>query len=271
MSALWVIGDVHGELGGLRTLLLRAGLGDVHGHWTGGTARLVLLGDLTDRGAFGAGVVRQVMALEQQAALAGGVVVSLLGNHEVMLLAAAHWGEGDEHGFYAYWQSNGGRAEDLYLLAPTELAWLAARPALARLDDWLFVHADSDIYLHYGHSPEAVQAALMGTVQGRDPVAWSGLMDRFVERFGYLGPGGRSLARQMTERFGGSWLAHGHTPTFALRGHPPGPEGPHRYAGHLVLALDSGLGSVPGAGFAVQLGGTGILRTVTLSTGGGAT
>ena len=117
-ETLWVVGDVHGALGKLKMLLLRAGLADFDGSWRGGQAHLVLLGDYLDRGEDGAGVLRLVRTLQRQAALVGGRVDALLGNHEVMFLAALsfrHRDPRDELGFYEYWHSNGGQPRDMTL------------------------------------------------------------------------------------------------------------------------------------------------------------
>ncbi len=80
------IGDVHGSDDGFLSVLRAAGLVDAAGHWTGGTTTLVQTGDITDRGP---GVKRAfdlVRALAGEAAAAGGRVVAVLGNHEVMNL-----------------------------------------------------------------------------------------------------------------------------------------------------------------------------------------
>ena len=61
------IGDVHGSLDGLTSILKAAGLIDAGRRWTGGTATLVQTGDLTDRGARGARVLDLMMALEREA------------------------------------------------------------------------------------------------------------------------------------------------------------------------------------------------------------
>jgi hypothetical protein len=81
---LVAIGDVHGDLPGLRSILKEAGLADDNGAWTGGDAVLVQTGDLIDRGPSTRGVLDFVMALEKGAAKSGGSVVVLLGNHEIM-------------------------------------------------------------------------------------------------------------------------------------------------------------------------------------------
>jgi len=80
------IGDIHGEHDGFVSILKETGLVDERGDWSGGDAVLVQTGDFTDRGV----AVREVMdllrRLQKQAKAAGGRVVVLLGNHEVMNL-----------------------------------------------------------------------------------------------------------------------------------------------------------------------------------------
>jgi len=83
---LVAIGDVHGDIDDFRAILQRVGLIDEQQHWTGGKATLVQLGDLIDRGSRPREVLDLMISLDQQAAKAGGKVVSLLGNHEVMNL-----------------------------------------------------------------------------------------------------------------------------------------------------------------------------------------
>ncbi len=85
-SRIVAVGDVHGDYAGLLRILQAAELTDAAGHWTGGKATLVQVGDLIDRGPDDRRVLELMMALEAQAARAGGRVVALLGNHEVMNL-----------------------------------------------------------------------------------------------------------------------------------------------------------------------------------------
>jgi hypothetical protein len=79
-------GDVHGGAEELRSLLTALTLIDAAGNWSGGSTRLVSLGDLLDRGPDSRAVMDLLMALEQQAADAGGAVHLVLGNHELMNL-----------------------------------------------------------------------------------------------------------------------------------------------------------------------------------------
>src|SRR5271169_5444202 len=83
---LVAIGDVHGDFDDFCAILQRVELIDEQRHWTGGKATLVQLGDLIDRGPRPREVLDLMISLDEQAAKAGGQVVSLLGNHEVMNL-----------------------------------------------------------------------------------------------------------------------------------------------------------------------------------------
>jgi hypothetical protein len=80
------IGDIHGSLDGFLTILQATGLTDGEGTWTGGRATLVQVGDFTDRGSQVRQVMDTLMRLQGEAAAAGGEVIVLLGNHEVMNL-----------------------------------------------------------------------------------------------------------------------------------------------------------------------------------------
>lgn len=85
-SRIVAVGDVHGAGTAFTSILQKAGLIDAERRWSGGTAILVQTGDLFDRGQEVRQVLELVMALEPQAAAAGGKVQPLLGNHEVMNL-----------------------------------------------------------------------------------------------------------------------------------------------------------------------------------------
>jgi hypothetical protein len=78
------IADVHGDFDDFVAILERTGLVDKQNHWSGGKTTLVQVGDLLDRGPKPREVMDLLMALEKEAPQAGGRVVSLLGNHEVM-------------------------------------------------------------------------------------------------------------------------------------------------------------------------------------------
>src|SRR5467141_3765296 len=78
------IADVHGDFDDFVAILRRTGLTDKQNHWTAGKTTFVQTGDLLDRGPKPREVMDLMMALEKEAGQAGGRVVSLLGNHEMM-------------------------------------------------------------------------------------------------------------------------------------------------------------------------------------------
>ena len=83
-EAVVAIGDVHNDFDDFVAILRRTGLIDQQNHWTGGKTRFVQVGDLLDRGPKPREVMGLMMSLEREAVQAGGQVVSLLGNHEMM-------------------------------------------------------------------------------------------------------------------------------------------------------------------------------------------
>jgi hypothetical protein len=85
-ARIMAIGDIHGSIDGLTSILKATGLIDARNRWAGGRTQLVQTGDYMDRGEHTRAVLDLLMALEPQAKDAGGRAVALLGNHEVMNL-----------------------------------------------------------------------------------------------------------------------------------------------------------------------------------------
>jgi len=81
---LVAIGDLHGDLAATRTALRLAGAIDAHDRWSGGDLVVVQTGDVLDRGDDEQAILDLLFALEPQAAAAGGALVFLMGNHELM-------------------------------------------------------------------------------------------------------------------------------------------------------------------------------------------
>lgn len=83
-SRVVAVGDLHGDLDATRAVLKLAGLIDDAGGWIGGRTTLVQTGDVLDRGDGERAILELLDRLEAEAALAGGRVVRLNGNHEIM-------------------------------------------------------------------------------------------------------------------------------------------------------------------------------------------
>jgi hypothetical protein len=78
------VGDVHGDYDAFVAILQKAGLIDEKLHWVGKNTTLVQTGDYLDRGSKCREVMDLLMALEVEAPLKGGRVITLMGNHEAM-------------------------------------------------------------------------------------------------------------------------------------------------------------------------------------------
>lgn len=81
-----IVGDIHGELDGFRDILRNAGLIDSKGYWSGGDDILIQTGDVIDRGPYSREAIAMLRKLQKEAVGAGGEVIRLCGNHELMLL-----------------------------------------------------------------------------------------------------------------------------------------------------------------------------------------
>lgn len=78
------IGDLHGDLSAARTALKLGGAIDASDNWIGGKLVVVQTGDVLDRGDGERAIMTLLDKLGEQARAAGGDVVLLSGNHELM-------------------------------------------------------------------------------------------------------------------------------------------------------------------------------------------
>ena len=248
-QSAYAVGDVHGCLAPLRDALARGGFVDGDERWIAGSTRLWFLGDLTDRGPDGVGVIELVMELQEQAAEAGGEVGCLLGNHELMLLAAHLPAAGAGHAsaeaarrlFWERWTGNGGKESDSARLTDAHLDWIARLPAMARIGDHLLMHADTLGYRGYGSSVAEVNARVAGILT--EPVQLpqiDELTHMMTKRFAFASDDGQA-AREFLGDFGGRQIVHGHSPVPLLLGKEPREvTGPLVYAGGYAANFDTG-------------------------------
>ena len=80
------VGDLHGDFKAWQDIARGAGVIDPGGHWSGGKATLVQLGDVTDREPDSLKIIRSLQQLQREAPRKGGKVIVVLGNHEAMNL-----------------------------------------------------------------------------------------------------------------------------------------------------------------------------------------
>lgn len=150
------IGDIHGEYDGFVGILQRTHLIDPSKRWAGGNTILVQTGDMVDRGPGTRAVMDLLMSLQKDAPRQGGRVVVLMGNHEAMNLygdlryvtekdyaqfAPEHSSKTDSSHPAGYFE----RCAALEVNG-TYGKWLRSLPAIAQIDD--------SIFLHGGISPE---------------------------------------------------------------------------------------------------------------------
>ncbi|WP_434098248.1 metallophosphoesterase [Streptomyces mirabilis] len=254
---LYVVGDVHGYLDQLVAALQEQGLLDAAGNWSAGTARLWFLGDFTDRGPDGIGVIDLVMRLSAEAAAVGGYCKALMGNHELLLLGAKRFGDTPVNSgagtatFQAAWLLNGGQKTDMDRLQDHHLQWMARLDAMEQVDGHLLVHSDTTAYLDYGDSIEAVNDTIRETLTRNDADECWDLFRKFTRRFAFRDEGGAEAALSLLDTYGGTRVVHGHSPIPYLLGEvgsedgedAAGPvvEGPHLYADGLAIAMDGGV------------------------------
>ncbi|WP_371240412.1 metallophosphoesterase family protein [Streptomyces pimonensis] len=254
---LYVVGDVHGYLDELVAALQEQGLLDSAGQWCAGTARLWFLGDFTDRGPDGIGVIDLVMRLSAEAAAAGGYCKALMGNHELLLLGAKRFGDTPVNSgagtatFQAAWLLNGGQKTDMDRLQDHHLQWMARLDAVEAVDGHLLLHSDTTAYLDYGRSIEEVNDTVRETLTRNDADEVWDLFRKFTKRFSFRDEGGADAVRSLLDTYGGTRIVHGHSPIPYLTGEVgsedgeeeggPVVTGPHVYADGLAIAMDGGV------------------------------
>src|SRR6266849_3912537 len=157
------IADVHNAFDNFVAILLRTGLIDKENHWAGGKATFVQVGDLLDRGPKPREVMDLMISLEQEAPKAGGRVVALMGNHEMMNLmgdlryvtpenyASFSDGESEQRRKTAYQEYAAWRKGHSQLLAELEQPVLAVTE-----EEWMTRHPLGFIEQRDAFSPNGV-------------------------------------------------------------------------------------------------------------------
>jgi hypothetical protein len=139
VDSLYVVGDVHGSYDHLMNLLQKSGVIDSELNWDGGTAHLVFVGDLFDRGDDVTKILWFIHRLETQAIKYGGRVHVLLGNHEIMTMTndLRYIGRKEKALSIAY------KVGYDYMFHPTQSylgSWISHKPSVIKIDDVIFAH-----------------------------------------------------------------------------------------------------------------------------------
>jgi hypothetical protein len=189
------------------------------------------------------------MRLQSEALAAGGRVEVVIGNHDILLLAACKFGEP----FRDDWLDSGGVVSDLERLTDSHERWLCALPAMRLERDVLMQHADALFYAEYGVTPEEVNTSFRTILQGKDVPAWAQLLDAFSEHRAFLGYEGCEKLDRFLELYGGRRLVHGHTPISKVTQQPPeSVTAPYEYCAGRCLNVDPGI-YLGGNGFAYKV------------------
>ena len=257
MSEISVIGDIHGHLDAYHRLLREDGLMDDAGDWCGGDRVLFQIGDLFDRGPDGIGCVDTTIRLQQQAREAGGRVECILGNHEIMFLAACLMGESLTSSgmrFFDQWQYWGGIAEDRDKFRDRHAEWLLSLPAMVMHEDTLLIHGDCQLYLSLGSTVEDVNAAFTDIVSSRERGNWEAVLRGFGEHASFCHPPvpGAQRAMRFLDGYRANAIIHGHTP-IPMAQHTPAESVTEawRYVDRRCVNVDGGI-YMGGPGFVTR-------------------
>jgi hypothetical protein len=167
------IGDLHGDLDATRRAFKLSGAIDDMDTWVGGKLVVVQTGDAIDRGDDDRKIVDYIERLKDEASKAGGELIALVGNHEIMnaQLDFRYVTKGAFSAFADVTPKDESVALTAASLEPSHrgraLAFLpggpyarmlARRPVVARVGDSIFVHG--------GVLPKHVRAGLDAINEG---------------------------------------------------------------------------------------------------------
>jgi hypothetical protein len=168
---LFVVADTHGEFEILVGMLVKQAVVDDRLRWNFGRGRLLILGDVFDRGDHQTEILWLLYELEAQSRKAGGAVYLVLGNHETMVL------RGDLRYLHAKYRAS---AELLEVASYSQLfdggsvlgQWLRSKPAVLRLNEYLCLHGGiSPALVDHKYSLADINSAIRAVLMGREPAA----------------------------------------------------------------------------------------------------
>jgi hypothetical protein len=143
VDSIAAISDIHGEYYSYIKLLKAMGIIDDNLNWKFGKGHLVVLGDSFDRGPMVTEILWHLFGLEKQAALAGGMVHVMLGNHESMVLS------NDLRYINNKYRKveliSGINYSTLFSTQSVLGNWLDNQPAIISINDIIFVHGGLSI------------------------------------------------------------------------------------------------------------------------------
>jgi UDP-2,3-diacylglucosamine pyrophosphatase LpxH len=217
MNKLFCCGDIHGDFDRLILLLQKHNLINEHLNWIGGDSTLILIGDLTDRGTQGIQVIKLIMSIEKEAQDQGGKVVSIVGNHDALIVARAAEFQGDfaDKDCAFIFEYNGGINEEAYELSQGDemMNWMINRPLIHKEGDNLFQHADTMLFYNsLGSSIDQINEhglQLMSSGKGAYDIFCRMCDCRFWDK--YIHRNVEQNINQYLDKHGVKRVFHGHT------------------------------------------------------------
>ncbi len=144
VERLVAIGDLHGDLAATRRALRLAGAIDEKDEWRGGALVVVQTGDQIDRGDDDRAILDLFDTLRDKAKKAGGEVIAMSGNHEIMNAMAdfRYVTPGAFTAFADVSPEHSGERGRTQAFAPggPYAKKLATRPIIVAVGDTIFVH-----------------------------------------------------------------------------------------------------------------------------------
>ncbi|CAE7742536.1 unnamed protein product [Symbiodinium sp. KB8] len=228
------VADLHGDFQRAVQILAHAGLIDRDSHaWIGGDSVLVQTGDIVDRGGNAKQIYKLFFSLREQALQAGGKVINLLGNHEVMNLKHdwRYVSEEDIAGF-------GGEEQREQAWSPT--GWLGSEvrkfPVAVIVEKILFVHAGLMPNIIAHRSLDSLNDEVHLEIAGSSS-EWSSLRSELLgprgpvwaRDYAHGGAAACSKLKDVLSRLGARRMVVGHTIQQDFRAHT-------RCDGQIILA-----------------------------------
>jgi hypothetical protein len=212
MKKIYTIGDIHGDYDKLYELLNKHNIVE-DSTWIADDSTLICIGDLMDRGKNGLAVLDLIMNLEKQALAVGGNVISLMGNHDAIMIAMASIinEEFEERDCYDVFIYNGGFIHEAENIAANKnkLDWLKNRPLMHKQNNILFQHADTaKYYLSFGNNVEEIKNNGLKLSQSGDG-AWNVFFEMTDSRFWDNANG--DYINQYLNLMDVNKIVHGHT------------------------------------------------------------
>lgn len=213
VAQLVALGDLHGDLAATRRALRLVGAIDEHDDWAGGELTLVQTGDVLDRGDDDRAILDLLLRLRTQAAEAGGEVLLLSGNHELMNVQL-NFGYVTSGGFSAF----GGEAGRVSAFRPggNYAQKLAQLPIVLKLGDTVFVHGGIlPEHVAYGldRMNDEVQRWMRGElfqlpaiVNAADGLLWTRVYSSATDELGC------EILQRTLDLLGAKRMVVGHTP-----------------------------------------------------------